>query len=124
MAIVYLEGQVWRYKSRPQDIDSRLFIQKVDRQENGEEIFHVSLDGLRLSDDPDDERSVQTISHLPLSRQSLEASILEKLSFAGERPDYQEGYDQWHKAFAVGEAGVFDIPANEIVTAIAESMGT
>lgn len=118
MARIYLPGEVWHYASRDSEPHARCFIVKIDRQENGEEIFHIALDNLAIQgpDLEDGAPGVLTvIGHLPVSRQCLEASLTQRATFAGEVPDVDDGYRRWHEAFKAGEAGVFDIPLATIV---------
>ncbi|MFM1814237.1 MAG: hypothetical protein RLZ98_932 [Pseudomonadota bacterium] len=122
MARIYLPGEVWRYQARDEEPLSRVFIAKVDRQENGEEIFHVALDNLAIRAPGHGEGMLTEIGHLPVSRACLEASLTDRIPYVGQVPDVSEGYAQWHAAFMSGEAGVFDIPIAEIVGAMERAM--
>lgn len=122
MARIYLPGEVWGYESREQEPNARCFIVKIDRQENGEEIFHVALDNLAIETPAMPDDVLTEISHLPLSRLCLEASLTKRVAYVGSMPDVGEGYERWHEAFAKGEAGVFDIPIARIVEAMEQAM--
>ena len=40
--LAYQVGQEWHYKTRPNEENSTLKILKIERQEEGERIFHIS----------------------------------------------------------------------------------
>jgi hypothetical protein len=115
MARIYLPGEVWSYQTRDSEPFSRVFILKVDRQTNGEEIFHVSIDNLAIRAPETPGGLISEIGHLPLSRTCLEESLTERIAYVGELPDISQGYALWHAAFERGEASVIDIPIADIV---------
>ena len=103
----YSEGQVWEYRTRPQDEGSLLKIQKV---EDAGTVFHVSLIRVQLGD-----HGLAEIQHLPVSRQTLDASVTRLSDSDAAFPDVAPGYGEWQRA----QGGVFTITVAEIV-AIAE----
>jgi hypothetical protein len=109
----YAEGQVWEYRTRPQDAGSLVRIQKVELWPKGEHaapIYHVSVVGLRF-DAP--QLSAGAIEHLPVSRETLDASVtrLAADQSASGFPSAEEGMAEWRAA----NGGVFTITLAEIV---------
>lgn len=111
----FREGQIWRYDTRPGEENSRLFIARIDRGLGTQSIYHIYLDGLQLKN-PLYPGGVQDhLPHAPVTRQALEASVIELLESNAKMPDISEGYAEWLLAFEKGQTGVFTIPAKQIV---------
>lgn len=111
----FREGQIWRYQTRPGEEGSRLFIARIDRGLGTQSIYHIYLDGLQLKN-PLYPGGVQDhLPHAPVTRQALEASVIELLESNAKMPDISEGYAEWLLAFEKGQTGVFTIPAKQIV---------
>lgn len=120
-AASFEEGQIWRYDARPGEESSRLFIARIDRGLAGQTIYHIYLDGLTLKN-PLYEGGVQDhLPHAPVTRQALEASVTELLESDAKMPDISEGYAEWLLAFEKGQAGVFTIPAKQIVQLVEDA---
>jgi hypothetical protein len=81
----YAEGQVWAYKTRPQDIGSLVKIQKIEEAPGGT-IYHISFIGIHLSPS-----ETTVLQHAPVSEQTLDASVTEQVSDPGTFPDASEG---------------------------------
>jgi hypothetical protein len=108
----YEEGQVWEYRTRPQDAGSLLRIHRIapDPHEGAPRtVYHISLIGVRLGG-PD--AAPAPIGHLPVARQTLDASVLRLSDARPQFADTDEGIAIWT---ADENAGVFDIPVAEIV---------
>jgi hypothetical protein len=114
-------GQVWRYQTRAGEEPSRLYLVRVDRGPSGQAIYHIYLDGLKLRN-PLMAGGVQDhLPHAPVSRESLEASVIELLGSDAEMPDISEGYAAWLLAFEKGRAGFFTMPVAQIVQHIEDA---
>jgi len=114
MANDLLEGQVWNYKTRAIEPDSKLIIVQIDKI-NEEEIFHISLNGLRLKNPQSDEGYGEEVSHMPISRDALSESVTNLVGLVDVLPDYKEGYSIWREAYEAGDAGVFSVTVKEAV---------
>ena len=110
----YAEGQVWEYRTRPGEEESLLLIQRIEAvpafAERGP-VYHVSLVGVRFGG-PD---GPTTLPHLPVSRETLDSSVVRLSERRPDFPNPEEGIAVWRQA----QGGVFTIPLAEIV-AIAE----
>ena len=101
-APAYAVGQVWEYRTRPQDEGSLLKIQRI---EDAGAVFHVSLVGVRLGGSPTE------IQHLPVSRETLDASVSRLSDSDVAFPDVAAGHAEWQRA----QGGVFTLTMAEIV---------
>lgn len=103
-------GQLWRYKTRPTEGDSRILIQRVEYDERLGEIVHIRVVGLKFKG-PKGPLSV--LPHLPYSGPALR-KCLTALESSGDRvtTDYLEGYEVWQEArggiFTADVASVLD----------------
>jgi len=100
----YSEGQVWAYKTRPQDIGSLVKIQKVENAPIGT-IYHVSLIGIHVNP-----TTVTVLQHAPVSQQTLDESVTSQVNDPGTFPDASDGIAQWRDA----HGGIFTITLEQI----------
>ena len=108
----YAEGQVWTYKARAQDTGSLVKIQKIEDDPAGP-IFHVSLIGIRVNG------STTSLQHAPVSRKTLDESVIRQVADPGSFPDPSEGIAEWRRA----QGGVFTISLAQIASMIADTVG-
>lgn len=114
---VYSEGQVWQYRTRAADPDSLLKIQKIDIDPSrtaNRVIYHISIIGVRLND-PGVRRE---ISHVPVSRESLDDSVTRAIPGRPPFPDASEGIAEWRRA----KGGVFTVPIAKIIDIVEQAM--
>jgi len=113
----YAEGQVWEYKTRPQDAGSLLKIQKIStyptRVEN-RVIYHLSIIGVHLNDPA----TTRTISHVPVSREALDDSATRLSPARPFFPAATDGIAEWRKA----NGGVFTVPIAQIINIVEDTM--
>ena len=111
-------GQIWEYKTRPGEEASRLYIVKIEAWPNGDKIFHIYADKLKIKN-PMLAGGIQVeLPHAPVSLQTLEQSIIKQAGTVQSLPDINEGYAAWKEAYDAGEAGIFTIPVGEIISLI------
>jgi hypothetical protein len=118
----YAEGQVWSYKTRDGEQGSTLQINRIEHDPKLGDIFHISVDGVRLDNPHAPGGITARLPHFPVSQQTLDKSCIESTGTAPVNPDYLEGYRAWREAFDAGQAGVFDIPVAEIVDIVESSI--
>ncbi len=107
-------GQVWKYKSRPSEPDSRVIIGRIETIEKVGVVVHVKLAGLKIIN-PTAPGGLSTVmGHAPMTEGKLRESVTEVVSGDGDLSGFEEGYNTWlgHQA---GEAGIFTITLSEIV---------
>jgi hypothetical protein len=115
----YAPGQVWEYKTRAGDEGSLVKIQKIEpypEAASQDRVYHVSIIGVRFRNAP----LSGTLGHLPVSRETLDASVTRLSESKAEFPDPSEGIAQWRSA----NGGVFTIPLGQIVDVVEQSFGS
>lgn len=122
----YREGQVWSYKTRPQDKGSTLVIGRVEKlprrpapggaDPQEEIVISVLVRGLKIHGEPSNEEVLEEISHLPLDRLALEASTIEMIADRERLPiSFEEGYENWKLLFARGAAAYYKFPVSQCI---------
>ena len=111
----YAIGQVWEYKTRPQDAGSLLKIQRIETLSN-RQVYHISIIGVHFAQPG----FAGILPHLPVSDETLDASVTR---LSPTTPDFpttsvDEGIAEWRKA----KGGVFTIPVAEIVGVAEQSV--
>jgi hypothetical protein len=113
-------GQIWSYKTRPQDAGSLIKIYRTETLGSGDRkiaVYHISMIGLSLGKSSRD----QQIGHLPVSIETLDMSVTKLLKSDRKFPDaseVDEGIAIWRK----DEGGVFTISLSEIVDVVEKSI--
>ena len=97
----YYSGQLWEYKTRIGDEDTRLLILKVDEFEI-EKVIHVTIIG-------DDDFPL----HMPFSECAIDKSVLNQCGEVSNFPNFQEGYSYWKDCYEKGKAGIYKISVAE-----------
>jgi len=97
----YAAGQVWEYRTRAAEPESLLKIQQVEKDPNGTAIYHVSVIGVRLPGG--------AMPHLPVSRETLDASVTRLSPRTPAFPDPSEGISIWRE----NKGGVFTVSIAE-----------
>lgn len=108
-------GQVWNYRTRPNEEQSRVTILKMESSENDSTIFHISIEGVQLQNPIKKDSLVTKLPHLPVSRDTLEASVTTLHGTTDSLPDFSDGYRAWREAYDKGNAGIFSVPLSEVV---------
>ena len=111
----YQVGQVWSYRTRPQEPQATLTVVKVESHPKLGTIVHVSLQGLQMKNPQAPGGYSDTLSHLPMSVEALDKSVIKLLREQDPLPDFQDGYEEWRRAFDKGEAGIFTLTVAEAV---------
>ena len=113
----YQPGQVWKYRTRASEPDSRATILRVDAPPDLGYIVHIAVDGLSIQSPQSPEGVAETVSHLPFSEAAISDSLTE-LERTGPVPDFREGYQTWRDAFDQHEAGVWTISVADAIAAM------
>ena len=113
----YAPGQVWTYRTRPSEAQSRLTILRVENAEPTGYIVHVRVDGVSIKNTSAPGGASRTIGHLPFAVAAIDASVV-TMEKTTPVPDFREGYDQWRAAFDQKKAGVWTTSVAEAVTAM------
>ncbi len=119
----YREGQIWAYKTRLGESDSKIYIIKIDNDPTLRNIYHVYIDKIAIKN-PHLAGGVQNVlPHSPVSQKTLDESVTKLIKDnALSLPDISEGYKIWKEAFDKGQAGVFTISVDKIIQNIEDSV--
>ncbi len=109
----YEPGQVWSYKTRPDEKTSTLVILKVEQDKELGKIVHIAIRDLKMKGP--NGRILTTANHLPFAAKSIDESVIKLLSEDEDLPNYLEGYTLWKQAFDAKKAGIYTIPVSEAV---------
>jgi len=107
----YAQGQVWEYRTRPEDKGSLLKIQQIDVLPEFAKtgpVYHVSIIGLHFDGLPLD----GTLRHAPFSKSALDASVTKRSSSKAVFPQIGDGVAEWTQA----RGGVFTVSVAEAVS--------
>lgn len=120
----YNVGQEWKYKTRPGEENSILKILKIEEYPATGKVIHISINGLKMKDPQHLKGIADKISHLPITEEALDQSVISIKNDTRQMPDSTEtdGYSYWKKEFDKGNAGVFSIPVSEIVNVMEKSI--
>jgi hypothetical protein len=108
-------GDVWEYKTRSGEEDSRLTILKIDSSTELGVIVHVAVDNLTWKN-CDNKPFPQSVPHMPFARKALDASLLKQAGVAESLPDYRNGYEEWKAAYSKKHAGIYIISVRDAVS--------
>lgn len=111
----YSPGQVWAYRTRPGEERSTLTVLRVEPAKRFGTIVHVAVDGLAIRNPNAPGGVIERAAHLPFAKEALDRSVVRPLRESGPLPEYEEGYQQWRRAFDAGEGGIFTITVREAV---------
>ncbi len=108
MEIKFVPGQVWNYKTRPGEENSKLTILRVEPYHQLGDAIHISVSNV-LTD---------SIGHMPFSAEAMKGSVTTLVSEGNGVSIENEGYDEWKKQ----EGGIFTISVAEAIDAIGKSI--
>ncbi len=107
-------GQIWDYQTRENEVGSRLTIVQIDELK-GQEIIHISVEGLKIRSPQSPTGYGNSVSHLPIAPEALRASVTKLSGKTRSLPDYREGYQMWREAFDSDKGGFFTISVADCV---------
>ena len=123
MLTKFAAGQVWKYKTRPNESDSRLTVVRVDPDDHEfGNIIHIYISAVDIPNSDAPDGKTVFIQHMPYEEDALSNSVVELDTETKELPDYQDGYKLWKEAFEKGEAGVFSVDVSKAVDFVEQSI--
>ena len=109
----YKEGQVWSYKTRENESNSKIYIVKIEYNKTIGKIYHIYIDNLNIKNPYQKSKIQNNLSHSPVSEKTLDDSVIKIVTAKYENNiNISDGYVAWKEAFDDGKAGVFTIPVN------------
>lgn len=115
-------NDVWTYKTRPGEEDSRVIIGKIEEIENSTIVIHLKIIGLEILNPQNPDKLMTHLSHSPILAEVLKESVIEKVGSNGNLDGFEEGYLSWLSSYQNESAGVFSISVAEIVSTIEEAI--
>lgn len=123
MLTKFAAGQVWKYKTRAHETDSRLTVVRVDPDDHEfGNIIHIFISSVDIPNPDAPDGKTVFIQHMPYVEEALDESVTELDSETKDLPDYHDGYRLWKDAFDKGEAGVFSVSVAEAVEFVEKSI--
>jgi hypothetical protein len=116
-------GQIWVYRARPGEPESRVLICRVESDDKLGRIVHIQVNGLRLKNKHAAGGYSDNIAHMPYSEDALKRCVTVVDSRTASLPaSFEEGYKEWRQAFDEGKAGVWTLPLDEAISTMEEAM--
>jgi len=113
---LYAVGQRWACQGRREDEQPTLLINRIDQHPlGGGNIYHVTLDALKIRNPRMPEGVMTQLAHAPVTDQTLQRSQLRLLGQEAPDPAYLQGHEQWREAFDAGNAGSFGVSVATIL---------
>lgn len=106
-------GQVWTYKTRPDEQESRVVVCRVERDQKLGAIVHVQVEGVAIKSPSSPGGVARIIGHMPFAEKALRASVVNLEATRQALPEFEDGYATWKQAFDAGDAGVFSVSVAE-----------
>lgn len=124
MLTQFAPGQVWKYKTRPNEPGSRITIVRVDTDDpEFGNIIHIYLSDLDISNAAAPGGKTTFVNHMPYAEEVLAESVVELESEDQPLPEnYQDGYQLWREAFEKDEAGIFTVSVVEAIEFVQASI--
>src|SRR4051794_6583403 len=95
----YVAGQLWSYKTLPGDEKSSVLINLVESAPDKSAIYHVSVLNVHISAYKGGPRRETVLPHFPVSKETLDKSLLEVVGKRSPYESYRAGYKIWRSAF-------------------------
>ncbi|PRH88878.1 hypothetical protein C5L14_06595 [Labrys okinawensis] len=118
----YAVGQIWSYRTRAGEENSRVIIDKIEDARTLGKIYHVTIKGVKVKNPKIAGGISDTLQHLPLSQASLDGSVLKLIGTGKSDPSFQEGYREWKTAFDGDKAGIWTVSIEKIVGAVEKAI--
>jgi hypothetical protein len=114
------EGQVWTFRGAPLP-QSRVVVGKIDQHADHHDlVFSVSILNVPIPNTATGEVRIADISHAPVCKSVLDASLLEQVGAGEPSREFTEGYRQWRAAYLAGDAGVFSAEISKVIEFICD----
>jgi hypothetical protein len=118
----YKAGQVWSYKTLPNETKSTFIVVKVENDPKLGNIIHIALRDLKIKNPRSADGITDTMNHLPFAEEAITKSAVKMLKEKADLPDFEEGYGLWREAFDQKRAGVYTITISEAVDVAEKSL--
>jgi hypothetical protein len=97
----YEVGQVWSYKTRPQEPNSTLMILRIDNSSKLGPVIFIGLKQLRVQHP--NGRVIASMSSLPFTKEALDQSVIKIVGKADKLMSSDFGYAKWKEDQRAGK---------------------
>ena len=111
----YKVGQMWSYKTRPDEEKSYFIVVKVETHPKLGNIVHIAVRKLKMQNRRSPGGVSEDVNHMPFSEEAINESAVKILKDKVDLPDFRDGYQEWRDAFDAGHAGIYTITLAEAV---------
>ncbi|HZM90004.1 MAG TPA: hypothetical protein VFF31_26020 [Blastocatellia bacterium] len=108
-------GQLWAYKTRPGEEKSYFIVVKVETHTKLGTIVHIAVRKLKMKNPRSPDGLSEDANHMPFAEDALNKSAVKILKDKVDLPDFEDGYNEWRRAFEEGHAGIYTITLAEAV---------
>ncbi len=116
-AETYEVGQVWSYKTRPQEKSSTLMVLRIDNTSKLGQVVFVGLKDVRLLHPSG--KVVSSMAPLPFTKDALDQSVIKVVGKTDKLMNSSFGYQKWKEAqFAGKKPPTYVKPVAEIVNGL------
>jgi hypothetical protein len=113
----YEVGQVWTYKTRPQEKSSTLMVLRVDNTSKLGQVIFVGVKDVRILHPSG--KVLSSMSPLPFTKDALDQSVIKQVGKTDKLMNSSFGYQKWKEAqFAGKKPPTYVKPVAEIVNAL------
>ena len=113
----YEVGQVWSYKTRPQEPNSTLMILRIDNTSKLGPVVFVGVRDVRVMHPSG--KMLSSMSPLPFTRDALDQSVIKLVGTTDKVMSSNFGYQKWKEAQLAGKRPpTYVKPVAEIVKAL------
>ena len=113
----YEAGQVWSYKTRPQEPKSTLMILRIDNTSKLGQVVYIGLADVRIHHP--NGKIIGSLSPLPFTKDALDKSVVKLVGRTDQPMSSNFGYLKWKEAQLAGKTPTTHAkPVAEIVNAL------
>jgi hypothetical protein len=113
----YEVGQIWTYKTRPQETNSTLMILRIDNSSKLGPVIFVGVNDVRVAHPSG--KILSSMSPLPFTRDALDKSVLKVVGKTDKLMSSNFGYQKWREAQLAGKRPpTYVKPVAEIVNGL------
>ena len=97
----YEVGQIWSYKTRPQEPNSTLMILRIDNTSKLGQVIFIGLKEVRVRHPSG--KVIASMSPLPFTKEALDKSVVKLVGKTDELMKSNSGYARWKEAELAGK---------------------
>lgn len=113
----YEVGQIWSYKTRPQEPDSKLMVLRIDNTSKLGQVVFIGLKDLRVQHPSG--KVIASMSPLPFTKAALDQSVVKLVGKTDKLMSANIGYAKWKEAELAGKTRqTYVKPVAEIVNGL------